>query len=555
MKRRVLYIFISFVFTVSMVIIGVRAPISLSSADEKALISSEAGHVSHEGTGFYSPGGRNIESYQYTHSEGYPSFPDRAKYIGTLAGSWYDMGKQFGERSGELARYVSDIWWKEQCDNWGKAETLKAMELYEAQIFALDPKQIDFMRGIAEGAGPWLNESPYADSNHSLYATNYERVLAVNIYDEWSMRHPCKFPDGASTHGGLRPEPAEICGDNDFTMCSGFSVRGDATLNGEVIAAHNRQSPYDPRCYEEVYIIKPPEGNTAWVLTNCPQVAANQVVNDKGLSIKLYAGGATNKMSLEYDGGPYYAEGFGVSWFNLLLYIGTHADTAEEAIKMLTIGPPEYLAKTGRNSLLRGGGWLFMVTDKDTLAVVETTADRYAVRYAGDEHLFTGPEWRDPNYIVCTNNCLCDFSYDKDNIRTDIPMTIFSDGYSRDSNGKIIGLDDRGVRFWTAMWDMKHNYGRIDKYRMQQILSGLYAYDKDTGKKIECAPDSEGTYRTWGNIKPCHVGVSSATLSGGSNDGKIAILNGKDTAIYWTMGSPTHWEGAWDEFSFIKRAD
>ena len=58
----------------------------------------------------YIPGGRNIEAYRYSHSEGYPSFSDKAKFVGTLSGSWFEMGQQFGERSGEMTLYVSDIW-------------------------------------------------------------------------------------------------------------------------------------------------------------------------------------------------------------------------------------------------------------------------------------------------------------------------------------------------------------------------------------------------------------------------------------------------------------
>lgn len=552
MKKKILYGFLSLLIAVAMVGLSIQTVPRLSAAIEATFLPPRPVHMPSGGIGHYIPGGRNIEAYGYVHSSGYPPFPDRAKFLGTLTGSWYEMGKKFGARSGDLARCVSDIWWKEQCDKYGRAETLKAMDLYEAQIFALDPRQIDFMRGIVDGAAAWLNQSSYANPGDPLYSSNYQRVLAVNIYDEWAMRHPGKFPDGTSTYGGSVPQPPpdQLCVVNDFSICSGFSARGAATMDGEIIAAQNRQAGYNPRAYETVYIINPPRGNTCWVLTNCPQVAANQVVNNKGLSVKLFAGGATNKMSLEYPGGPYCAEGFGVSWFNLLLYVGTHADTAEEAVEILTRGTHEYRARTGRNSLLRGGGWLFMVTDKDTMAVVETTADRYAVRYAGETFPFTGPNWNNPNYIVCTNNSLCDFSYDKNNNLTNVPLSIFGDGYARDSAGNITGLDGRGIRFWTMMWDMEHNYGRIDRYRAQQIMAGLYAYDKDTGEKIDCAQDAGGNWRTWGKLKPCNVGSSRWSLSAGSNDGKIAVLDGKNSEVHWTMGSPNDWQGAWDAYYF-----
>ena len=76
--------------------------------------------VPEKGTGTYIPGGRNVMAHQYHHSKGYPPFPDRAQFIGTLKGSWHEMGKQFGARSGDAVRCVSDIWWTRQCTMWGK---------------------------------------------------------------------------------------------------------------------------------------------------------------------------------------------------------------------------------------------------------------------------------------------------------------------------------------------------------------------------------------------------------------------------------------------------
>ena len=510
--------------------------------DDVAFLPPEPKQAPEEGIGTYAPGGRNVEADRYERSEGYPLFPARARFIGTLAGDWYHMGKQFGERSGDAVRCVSDIWWKAQCELWGKAETLKAMDLYEAQIRALDPNLVAFMSGIVDGAAAWLDQSPYVDGGHPLHGTNDQRVLVANIHDEWNMHHPLRFPDGSSTYGGLQTAPLET----GVAMCSGFSARGRATLGGEVIAAENRQCAYNPRCYQQVYVIKPDGGNACWVLTNCPQVAANQVVNEKGVSLALFSGGRTNPRSLNYQREAYYAEGFGVPWFHLFLYAGTHADSAEEAIEMLTIGTSDYRARAGRQTLLRGGGWIFLVTDGKALAVVEVSADRYAVRRAGE---FTGEGWTDPDYIVATNHNLCGFSYDRDNNRTDVPMAIFGDGYDRDpETGDITGLNGSGTRFWTLMWDMAHHHGCIDRYQAQHIMSGLYAYDPDTGEKIECSEDGTGAWRIWGSVRASNQGLVS--LKGGTADGKIAVLDGDRSAVYWTMGSPCHWEGAWDGYFF-----
>ena len=285
------------------------------------------------------------------------------------------------------------------------------------------------------------------------------------------------------------------------------------------------------------------------MLTNSPQVAANQVVNENGVSLSLLAGGFTSANSLDHNGQSYCAEGFGVPWFHLFLCVAVHADSAEEAIEMLTVGTPEYRSRTGRQSLLRGGGWNFLVADSDTLAVVEATANRYAVRYAGETFPFTGSEWNDKNYIVATNHFICDFSYDPNNIRTDVPMTIFREGFERDpESGEIVGLNDSGQRFWTLMWDMKHNFGRIDRFRTQQIMSGLYVYEKESGEKTETVLDAKGIPRIWGTIYPCTQGLLA--LWGATCDSKIAVVDGESISLHWTLGNPSHWQGAWDSYLF-----
>ena len=530
MNRRNICIFLSLLVAITLGIGAQFAP-KIAIAEEATFLPPDPAPVPfYKGMGEYVPGGRNVEAYKYAHTEGYPPFPDRVKFIGVLTGSWYQMGVQFAKRSGDATRCVSDIWWKDECEMFGKEETLKAMKLYEAQIAALDPNLIDFMRGIADGAEPWLSQSQYADKNHPLYATSYQRVVAVNIWDEWAMIHPSKFPDGSSTYGGTKKAPP-VTG---LVGCSAFAARGGATTDGRTIAAHNRHSPYDPRDYAQAFITKPPKGMgyLCWNLSNCPQVAANQVVNEEGLSIILLFGGVTNPKSLKEPGGPYFAEGFGVPWFHLFLYVGTHASNVEEAIEILTKGTPEYRARIGRNSLLLGGGWIFLVADEETLAVVEATADRYAVRYPGE---FT-PGWDSKEYIVSTNHFLCDFSYDKDNNRTNVPMSIFN----------VVPMSD--IRLWTLLWDMKHRYGHIDKYMAQHIMSGLYAYDKDTGERIDCA-ERDGKWYIYGEVKACNEGTRVG-LRGGSDDSKVAVLEGKKSEVYWTMGNASDWEGAWDAYLF-----
>jgi hypothetical protein len=441
----------------------------------------------------------------YLVSPGNPSFPDKAHFIGLLTGNWRQMGWEAGRRGGDSIRVTSNVMWDEIARKCGVEKAPAEIKLYEDQLRAFMPEWLQFVEGLAEGAEEWLSRSEYA-----RVATNYERVLIGSIYHEITMYHP------PATDGG----------------CSAFAAKGPATVNGVRLHTHNRHTQYNPLNYEQVYVAKPDNGNTFWVLCNLPAAIGNQVVNDKGVSVALLAGGgATNPNYPRYVG-----EAFGVSGFVALAYIAAYANTAQEAIEILTKGHAAYREATGRNSLLRTGVRNYLVSDRDMLAVVEVSPDRYAIRYPGD---FT-PGWDSPHYIVCTNHQVCDYSYDANNSRTDVPMTIFT------TAGQ--GSHDR---FWTLMWDMKHHHGKIDKYMAMHIMRGSYKYDKETGVKIEAGLGKDGRPAPWYLIGESTDRYLDATW--GTNDGKVAMFDGESYQVCWTLGRPSDWEGAWDAYHFDSR--
>ena len=134
-------------------------------------------------------GSRNPCTKHYEVSPGHPPFEDRARFLGEVAGSWFEIGQEVGSRAGDLVRWVSDVWWGQHMEHYGKEETMQAMDLYAAQVEALDQGLIRFMEGIAEGAAPELDKSPFAkESSH------YQKVLNTNIFDAWSYRHPTTTP-------------------------------------------------------------------------------------------------------------------------------------------------------------------------------------------------------------------------------------------------------------------------------------------------------------------------------------------------------------------------
>jgi len=464
----------------------------------------------------------NVFAHKYDVSPGHPHYSPRSRFLGRLGGTWREIGVQIGEKAGDLVRWVSDVWWKEHVEKWGFEETMNAMPLYEAQIAALNPNLIEFMEAIAEGAADELDKSPYAQAS-----SHYEKVLNTNIFDAWSWRHPT---DDKIPWKNARDS-------SDTIGCSSFVTIGDGpNKHDEAIAAHNRHCPFNPKCYQIVYIGMPNDGNAFWVLTNGAEGAACQVVNDRGVSLILNAGGNQSE--------KHHANDFGVSWFLLFLHIAAYANNAEEAIEMITKGTPEYRENTGRKSLLRTGTWNFLISDRNNCAIVETTCNRYAIRRPGDVGEIGA-------YLVMTNHNYCDYSYDEENRLTDIPMTKFGSEETSQGSAK---------RFWTLMWDIRHNYGNIDLEMAMQFMKGHHQNDKD-GHRIESA-EGEMPLQFTGDVTCPHHGGYPEKWLGGSAVAKIAKIPPfppleppfgirwvGDLTIYWTMGRPCEWKGAWEHVS------
>lgn len=445
----------------------------------------------------------NPAAKHYRVSAGHPRFEPRARFLGVLEGSWRQIGHQVGTQAGDLVRWVSDVWWNEHTDNYGLDNTLKALPLYEQQIAALNAELIEFMKGIAEGATKELDKSPYAKAS-----SYYQKVLNTNIFDAWSMRHPTSYP-------WQNKEAAEEGG------CSAFVTIGPGpNKHDEMIAAHNRHTSFNPKCYQLVYIGRPEDGNAFWVLTAGAAGAACQVVNERGLSVILNAGGNQHAKQ--------HANAFGVSWFLLFLHVAAYADTADEAIEIITKGTPAYRARTGRKSLLRTGTWNFLISDRSGCAVVETTANRYAIRRPGDLGEIG-------TYLVLTNHNYCDYSFDENNRRTDVPMTRF--GNEKTSPGSA-------TRFWTLMGDIRHHYGRMDRRLAMQLLSGHHQRDRQ-GHLIE-SRKGELPLQFQGAVTCPHWGGYPEARRGGTADAKVAVC-GKDLRVYWTLGRPCQWQGPWDQ--------
>lgn len=434
---------------------------------------------------------------KYFIEKGYPPYSAKARDIGILKGSWYDMGKQYGERAGDLIRLVFDAWFKSMEKAHDSKHILDDLKRYNKQIEYLAPQLIDFMKGISDGAAKELARSPYRNVSH------YEKILFINCQSPMERRHP---PQAAHY-----PLPA----------CNAFAFYQD----GQAIVIQNRDVPTFPYLYEITYTTEPsdPKAHKTWTLTTAGMIMANMIVNDKGVTVCHNTGG--NAYKTEQD--------FGVSWVILYFYAGTYANSGKEAVEIETVGTPEYRAKTGRKTMLRTGDSASLIADRGEAFIVESTAHRYAVRRPGD----LGEAGK---YIGVANNFYMNYSYNEENQRTTAPeykMTAFGDDESDLS---------RSRRFWTWMWLAKYKYGKVTpEVVMRDFAPAEYYIMKDGTRVDHIWRDGKWLpVKYAGSTIPDNYWGSPEICMGGTMDSKVVVLT--DNTIYWTLGRASDWKGKWD---------
>lgn len=479
--------------------------------------------------GEYISGGRNVIASRYD-TGGQLAFADKARWVGELSGSWYEMGLKIGTTCKDMILASTDYWWKNMCTQKGAKESIFAMEAYKRQVEMLDPTQIELLQGITDGVLPALETSAYNDAGHAGYAEPFDRVFAASIFDCWLWGNPDRY----KKESALDTSAAEkyINGDG----CNSVAVKGSVSADGKTISSQVRHTQQAGLCYQASMVYRGENCNTVWTVGNVPAMNGLLLVNSKGVSISHHFGGATTQASLTCESGPCYANAYGVPWPNLLFYAAKVSATAEQALDILKHGNQQYRSLSGRKTVLRDGTWNWMVCGCDTLAVIEASPDRYAVRYSGE---YTGENWTNPDYIVCANHFLCPFSYDEHDQLTSVPMTIFNNN----SNSE--------ARFWTLMWELETFKGTVDVRTLQYIFSQTYLRSRETGDYIYAMKNAQGNWVTAGQAFGCAQGkLEGNGLCRGTNAAKIAVLDHGSSSCYFCLGNPRDWQGEWDQYRF-----
>ena len=480
--------------------------------------------------------GHNTRLATYQLAPGYPAYGAHPRYLGELNGTWNEIGRQYGEKAGDLIKLTFEGWYKELLAvQGGNQAIIDYVHREETYYSALAPEALDMMKGIAEGAREDLDSSAYANA-----MPNYEKILMINSYFGLQGKPP-----------GVKPVSS------DGPACSGAVIFGAATRDHKAIHVSSEDQHFFPQEYLVTFVVNPSDrrAHTFTVTDTAGEIGSEHAMNDAGVSVSGYAGGSVGIAS------PTAAAPFsgyrrpGLDWQVGDFYAAAFASTARQAVELLTVGRPEYREKSGNKIVIgkckQGANWV--VSDKGGAYVVESIpADekgvaRYAVRRPGDMGE-TGA-----NYIVSTNNVEGDYSCDENNTCDQSHPMSQHGHYS--NNPAQLGLNGTGTRFWTFMWLIHNNYGHITPEMVMEWRRAHYVYDVEGTKHGTLLVDGK-------EISPNLVPKVGTLCAHSSGPAGVDTLQGVNTyvslstpdnlTVYRTVGRPCEWVGPWDALSLLR---
>lgn len=318
--------------------------------------------------------------------------PVAVRPVVVLAGTPREMGVQYGR---QLAEFI------QRCGTAVKASTLELwsswdlivsrMNEYEAIMVEKTPDAVEMWKGIAEGSG-----------------VDYDVVRLINLNLPMLI---------------MPPENAGDASEDATQACSHFSVWGDATADGKMIAGLNVDQGWNVGAYTSVVIAHPAEGH-AFIM--CPPWAgvagASFALNDAGLALTGSGGMGSREEDRSFDVDP----------FAVKLEVMLHCSSAEEAKDYyLDLHPC-----SAENAQFFDGADAFMI---------EYTPAIHAVRKAGDHG--------EQDYLIATNYF----------IDEEASAANYQDEY-------MGGLWDSIPRYNTYERLIKENYGEIDVEYVKSML-------------------------------------------------------------------------------------
>lgn len=482
--------------------------------------------------------GHNRRLGEYFLLQGYPAYEPHPRYLGELQGSWSQIGRQYGERAGDLIRLVYEGWYRELLPIQGSSEVITAYLIQQERYYELlVPEALEMMHGIADGAATELSASAFPrELNH------FHKILMINSYYGLKGKPPV-----SST--------AELASTDDVIhCCSGAVILGPATRDGRAIHVSSEDQHFFPQEYLVTFIVNPTDRRAVryTITDSAGEIGSEHAQNDRGLTVSGYAGGSLGILGPTLDAPFTGYRRPGLDWQLGNFYAAAFARSARQAVELLTVGRADYRARSGHRIVIgkctRGVNWV--VSDRHEAFVVESIpadekgAARYAIRVPGAMGE-TGS-----HYVVSTNNVEARDSYNEDNLHDPgHPMSQHGNGAQ---NPTHFGLNGTGTRFWTLMWLIRRNYGQITVEMVQEWRRTHFIYD------------ASGTRHDYvevgGHQFPVHLVPDTANLCRHSSgpagvdtnvgiNTYVSLSVADDLTSFRTKGRPCEWDGPWDRLS------
>jgi hypothetical protein len=90
--------------------------------------------------------GYNSRLAQHYVAPGYPAYEPHPRYLGELSGSWHEIGRQYGEKAGDLILITFDGWYKEVLEVQGNNQAIIDYAHQEEAYYAtLVPEALELM--------------------------------------------------------------------------------------------------------------------------------------------------------------------------------------------------------------------------------------------------------------------------------------------------------------------------------------------------------------------------------------------------------------------------
>ena len=464
--------------------------------------------------------------------QGFPKCQDHPIWLGVFEGSWYEIGKQYGSSQG-VRSYIAAVFdhmfvlASKAHDFEGIKSILHSME---KNLNLYEPGFVEALHGEADGAADAL-----AESKQGKGLTAYEKVLLINFLSYFA-----------------------IFASRPLHECSSITFMPPATVEGKVMVGRDTQLGFGIGNYGVAYAAVPPApGHRFMVNTFAGVLVRLGIASDAPLYVGSNAGV-----------GPIRP---GIDKSFLLAKAAIFGNSVEEAVDLIAHGSEAYRKATGRKTTYRAYPNLYTIADETSVCVLETLVDRWAVRHPGD--------FGEKDFIVVANHQLCEYSYDENDVRTDIPMYDESvcgqfGGCRKEMDPKLkdkvfAGYDTKDLvipspsdcllgsctRYWALYWSAMYNHGNIDMKMLQgpHFLGSRFWYDIN-GKKVEYQLDPKTG--SWVSVYYLYPHSTVEGTDGGYPEQYDNVLPGSlayvpaDRTAYWELYKPSMWEGEWERLTF-----